>query len=139
MNVQKSKFRKVHKPRLPLVKLEQKRILPFYGVFAIRSLTESRISFNRLDSARRTLKKVIKKSGNIWQIVFADQPVTSKPAEVRMGKGKGGFSHNVAMVVVGTTLFELGGSSLSFKVAQQAFVQASYKLGISIELVRRIY
>ena len=136
MNFQKSKYRKVHKPRTPLVLFEQKRLLPLYGSYALRVARTTRISFSQLDSARRTLRKVVKKNAFLWQIVFADQPVTSKPAEVRMGKGKGAFSHNVALVVAGSILFELGGPALTEKLAKQAFLQATYKLGLPTEFVR---
>jgi large subunit ribosomal protein L16 len=137
MNVQISKYRKVHKPRLSVLLKEQKRVLPLYGTFSLRALQSGRLSFNVLNSVRKTLKKVLKKNGNIWQTTFADLPVTSKPAEVRMGKGKGAFSHNVALVLPGTVLFELGGVALTNKLAFQAFTQASYKFGILTELIRR--
>jgi large subunit ribosomal protein L16 len=101
-------------------------------------MVSSRLSFSTLNSAKKTLKKVIKKNGAIWQVLFADQPVTSKPVEVRMGKGKGAFSHNVALVNVGTTLFEIGGPSLTHKLVSEAYTQAVYKLGIACTLVRRI-
>ena len=136
MNFQKSKYRKMHKPRTPCTPFEQKRLLPLYGVYALRVLKTARVSFSQLDSARRTLRKVIKKNAFLWQVAFADQPVTSKPAEVRMGKGKGAFSHNVALVVSGSILFELGGPNLIEKLAKQAFLQATYKLGLPTEFVR---
>jgi large subunit ribosomal protein L16 len=69
---------------------------------------------------------------------FADQPVTSKPAEVRMGKGKGSFSHNVALVSCGTILFEIGGPNLTDKLAKQAIDQAAVKLGIPSKFIRYI-
>ena len=138
MNFQISKYRKVHKPRTSSVLFDQKRIVPIYGLFAIKVLTSSRITFQQLDAVRRTLKKVLKKNAFIWQQVFADKPVSSKPAEVRMGKGKGAFSHNVALVSGGTILFELGGVNLTEKLVKQAFLQASYKLGLPSQLVRYI-
>lgn len=136
MNFQKSKYRKVHKPRVSTVLLEQKRLSPTYGVYALKVVQTTRISFSQLDSARRTIKKVVKKNGYLWQTVFADQPVTSKPAEVRMGKGKGAFSHNVALVSSGAVIFELGGFGLTEKLAKQAFTQATYKLGLPTEFSR---
>lgn len=136
MNFQKSKYRKVQKVSTCLVKNEQKRLQLLYGSYGIKSVLAIRIPFSRLDSARRTIKKVVKKNAFLWQNVFADRPVTSKPAEVRMGKGKGAFSHNVALLGAGTVLFELGGPSLTEKLAKQAFLQASVKLGFQTRFVR---
>jgi large subunit ribosomal protein L16 len=138
MNFQKSKYRKVHKPRKSKVVFEQKRVLPGYGTYALKVLLSTRITFSQLDAAKRTLKKVVKKNAFLWQNVFADQPVTSKPAEVRMGKGKGSFSHNVALVSCGTILFEIGGPNLTDKLAKQAIDQAAVKLGIPSKFIRYI-
>lgn len=138
MNFQKSKYRKVHKPRTSRVVVEQKRILPVYGVYALKVLSSSRISYKQLDSAKRTLKKVVKKNAFLWQNVFADQPVSSKPAEVRMGKGKGSFSHNVALVSSGTIIFEIGGPALTEKLARQAIQQAACKLGLPSKFIRYV-
>jgi len=138
MNVQISKYRKVQKPRVSNCKEEKKRLLPIYGAFSIKSALPGRVTFAQINAAKKTIKKVIKKNGVIWQIVFADRPVTSKPAEVRMGKGKGAFSHNVAILLAGTTLFELGGPSLSMKLAYQAFLQANYKLGLPLKFSLRL-
>jgi large subunit ribosomal protein L16 len=135
MPSQKSKYRKVHKPRTSKLLISQKRVFPFYGSYALRILVTARLSFKQLDSVKRTIKKVVKKNAYLWQNVFADQPVTSKPAEVRMGKGKGAFSHNVALVSAGTILFELGGPVLTEKLAREAFLQASYKLGFTSQFV----
>lgn len=136
MNFQKSKYRKVHKPRCSRVLVEQKRVMPMYGVYALKVLLSCRITFKQLDSAKRTLKKVVKKNAFLWQMVFADQPVTSKPAEVRMGKGKGGFLHNVALVSSGTIVFEISGANLTEKLAKQAIQQAAGKLGVPSKFVR---
>jgi large subunit ribosomal protein L16 len=136
MNFQKSKYRKVHKPRVSSVSFEQKRLTPLYGVYALKVVAAARVNFAQLDAARRTIKKVVKKNAYLWQTVFADQPVTSKPAEVRMGKGKGAFSHNVALVTAGTVLFELGGPGLTEKLAKQALLQAAYKLGLPTKFIR---
>ncbi len=138
MNFQKSKYRKVHKPRTSRVVVEQKRVLPVYGVYALKVLSSSRISYKQLDSAKRTLKKVVKKNAFLWQNVFADQPVSSKPAEVRMGKGKGSFSHNVALVSSGTIIFEIGGPALTEKLARQAIQQAACKLGLPSKFIRYV-
>lgn len=136
MNFQKSKYRKVHKPRQSRVVVEQKRLVPVYGAYALKVLTSSRIAFKQLESAKRTLKKIVKKNAFLWQNVFADQPVTSKPAEVRMGKGKGNFSHNVALVSSGTVIFEIGGVNLTEKLAKQAIEQAGCKLGLPFKFIR---
>lgn len=136
MNFQKSKYRKVHKPRRSRVSCEQKRVMPGYGTYALKILLSTRITFSQLDAAKRTLKKVVKKNAFLWQNVFADRPATSKPAEVRMGKGKGNFSHNVAIVSCGTVVFEIGGPNLTEKLAKQAMLQASVKLGVPSKFVR---
>jgi ribosomal protein L16/L10AE len=70
MNFQKSKYRKVHKPRKSKVVFEQKRVLPGYGTYALKVLLSTRITFSQLDAAKRTLKKVVKKNAFLWQNVF---------------------------------------------------------------------
>jgi large subunit ribosomal protein L16 len=136
MNFQKSKYRRIHKPRLAHSFYESKRLFPLQGSYALKVSVPSRIPFQKLDSARRTIKKIVKKNGIIWQMIFADRPATSKPAEVRMGKGKGSFSHNVAIVSAGSVLFELGGLLLTERLAVQALEQAARRLGLPTQIIR---
>jgi large subunit ribosomal protein L16 len=88
------------------------------GNYGLRTLTAGRISSRVIEAARRTMTRALKRHGQIWIRVFPDQSVTEKPAEVRMGKGKGNPAYWMARVQAGQILFELGG--ISCELAQTA-------------------
>lgn len=136
MRIHNFKYRKVQKVKVSKGQLDYKRLSVLYGLYGMRALESSRLSWSQLESARRTIKKIVKKSATLWIRVEADRPVTSKPAEVRMGKGKGAYSFSVTIVKVGTVLFELGGPKLTEKLASKAFFQAGKRLPISTEMCR---
>jgi len=85
-------------------------------------------------SIKKTIKKIIKKFGNLWILIKAIYPITQKPQQVRMGKGKGTYSYSVAIVKKGTILVELGGAQLTKKLALKALKVASTKLPIKTEI-----
>ena len=106
-----------------------------FGRFGIKALSAGRISAQVIESARRTLTRKLRRNGAIWIRIFPDIAVSQKPAEVRMGKGKGNPEFWVARVKAGQILFELDG--ISYDLAKQAFLLASQKLPLSTQFVER--
>ncbi|WP_236980503.1 50S ribosomal protein L16 [Membranihabitans maritimus] len=99
-----------------------------FGSFALKATTSGWITNRQIESARIALTRYMKREGKVWIRIFPDKPVTAKPQEVRMGKGKGALSHYVAVIKPGRILFELDG--VSEEVAQEALRLAAQKLPI---------
>lgn len=109
-----------------------------FGSFGIKSLEESWISGRQLEAARQAVTRYMKREGQIWIRVFPDKPITKKPAEVRMGKGKGAPEGFVATVTPGRMLIEAEG--VPFEVAKEALRLAAQKLPVTTKfVVRRDY
>ena len=128
MKIHDFKYKKAHKVRVPEGLNESKRACLQHGVYGLQVMESGRLTMKQLESARRTIKKHLKKDGQIWINVALNRFLTAKPAEVRMGKGKGSMSYAVTVVKAGTILFEIGGSSLSSQKACVALSLASVKL-----------
>ena len=105
------------------------------GSFGLKALEPAWITSRQIESARVALTRYMKREGQVWIKIFPDKPVTSKPAEVRMGKGKGSLDHWVAVVDPGRILFECEGVSL--ETAQEALRLAAQKLPIKTKFVVR--
>ena len=99
-----------------------------FGSYALKATTSGWITNRQIESARIALTRYMKREGKVWIRIFPDKPVTAKPQEVRMGKGKGALSHYVAVIKPGRILFELDG--VSEEVAQEALRLAAQKLPI---------
>jgi large subunit ribosomal protein L16 len=109
-----------------------------FGSFAIKTMDEGFITSRQIEAARIALNRYMKREGKVWIRIFPDKPITSKPAEVRMGKGKGAPSHWVAVVRPGRILFEV--DSVPLEVAQEALRLAAQKLPVKTKfVVRRDY
>ena len=109
-----------------------------FGTFGIKSLEPGWITSRQIEAARIAMTRAMKREGQVWIRIFPDKPITSKPAEVRMGKGKGAPDYWVAVVKPGTVLFEASG--VSIELAQEALRLAAQKLPISTKfVVRRDY
>lgn len=106
-----------------------------FGTFAIKALEPGRITARQLEAARISVTRAMKREGQVWIRVFPDKPITKKPAEVRMGKGKGAPEYWVAVVKPGTIIFESTGVSL--QVAQESMALAAQKLPIRTKFVVR--
>ncbi len=106
-----------------------------FGSFGVKSLDEGFITSRQIESARIAVTRYMKREGKVWIRIFPDKPITSKPAEVRMGKGKGAPSHWVAVVKPGRIMFECDGVSLA--VAQEALRLAAQKLPVRTKFVVR--
>lgn len=107
-----------------------------FGDVAIMSLEPAWITSRQIEAARRTIVRHLKRRGKVYIRIFPDKPVTQKPAETRMGKGKGSVDHWVAVVKPGRVLFEVGG--VDDDVAIEALKRASYKLPVKSKIVKRI-
>ena len=107
-----------------------------YGEYGLQALEPHWITSNQIEAARRAMTRYIKRGGNIWIKIFPDKPVTKKPAEVRMGSGKGAPEYWVAVVKPGRIMFEMGG--VSEDVAREAMRLAAAKLPIKTKFVTRI-
>jgi len=104
-----------------------------YGDYAIQALEPCWMTANQIESARRAMTRYIKRGGKIWIKVFPDKPVTKKPAEVRMGSGKGAPEYWVAVVKPGRVMFEMDG--VPEATAREAMRLASHKLPIKCKFV----
>ena len=106
-----------------------------FGEFGLATLEPAWITSRQIEAARRAMTRSVKRGGKIWIRVFPDKPVTKKPAETRMGSGKGAPDHWVAVVRPGRLLFEIGG--VEGILAKEAMRLASYKLPIKTKFVSR--
>jgi large subunit ribosomal protein L16 len=106
-----------------------------FGEFGLQALEPSWITARQIESARTAIVRHVRRRGKLWIRIFPDKPVTAKPAETRMGKGKGEVDHWVAVVRPGRIMFELSG--VSEDLAREAFRLASHKLPIDYRFVKR--
>lgn len=106
-----------------------------FGEFGLKALSPAWITNRQIEAARVAMTRKIKRGGKVWIRIFPDKPVTVKPAETRMGKGKGAPEYWVAVVKPGRVLFELGGVEAS--LAEAALRLAAHKLPIRTRIVRR--
>jgi len=107
-----------------------------FGDFGLKALEPGWVSARQIEAARRAIVRAVKRHGKFWIRIFPDKPVTQKPAETRMGKGKGNVEFWVAVVKPGRIMFEVGGG-LPDDVAKEALRLAQYKLGIRTKIVAR--
>ena len=132
----KTKFRKMQKGRMKGNAQRGHRLA--FGSFGIKALEETWITSRQIEAARIAVTRYMKRQGQVWIRIFPDKPVTSKPAEVRMGKGKGAPDYWAAVVRPGRVLFECEG--VSKEIAQEALRLAAQKLPIKTKfVVRRDY
>jgi large subunit ribosomal protein L16 len=106
-----------------------------FGEFGIKALEPAWLTNKQIEAARVALTRRIKRGGKVWICIFPDKPVTVKPAETRMGKGKGAPDHWVAVIKPGRVLFELEG--VSPQLAKEALALAAHKLPIKTKFVAR--
>lgn len=104
-----------------------------FGTIGLKSLDSARLTSRQIEAARVAMTRHMKREGSVWIRIFPDKPITSKPAEVRMGKGKGALDHYVAIVKPGTVMFEMDG--IPYKLAVEAFSLAAQKLPIKTKVV----
>ena len=129
----RTKFRKVQKGRNR--GLAQRGSKVSFGEYALKATTRGRITARQIEAARRAMTRHVKRGGKIWIRVFPDKPITNKPLEVRMGKGKGAVEYWVAQIKPGKVLYEIEG--VSEELAREAFELAARKLPVRTNFVKR--
>lgn len=129
----RTKYRKQQKGRLKGLAYRGSSI--DFGSFGLKATTGGRITNRQIEAARIAMTRYMKREGKVWIRIFPDKPITSKPQEVRMGKGKGALDHWVAEVKPGRVMFELDGVPIA--VAQEALRLAAQKLPVMTKFVVR--
>ena len=129
----KVKYRKRHKGRMGGTAFRGGSLN--FGSFGLQALECGRITNRQIEAARIAMTRYVKRGGKIWLRIFPDKPVSKKPAETRMGKGKGGPEYWVAVVRQGRMLYEMEG--VSEEIAKEAFRLAQHKLPIATRFVAR--
>jgi len=129
----KTKFRKAHKGR---IHGESKGATSLdFGSYGLKALTPERVTARQIEAARRAMTRAMKRQGKVWIRVFPDVPVSKKPAEVRMGKGKGAVEYWACRVKPGRIMFEIDG--VAEPVAREALRLAAFKLPVKTKFVMR--
>ena len=128
------KYRKVQRGRMTGVASRGNKVV--YGEYGIQAMEPGWITGNQIEAARIAMTRYTKRGGKVWIKIFPDKPITEKPAETRMGKGKGSPEYWVAVVKPGRVMFEIGG--VSEEVAREALRLASHKLPIKTKMVKKV-
>lgn len=134
LSPKKTKYRKMHKGRIH--GNAKGGFTLNFGQFGLKAMEPERVTARQIEAARRAISRHVKRVGRLWIRIFPDLPVTAKPAEVRMGSGKGSVEYWAARVHPGRIMFELDG--VTEEVARGAFERASAKLPIKTKFVRRV-
>ena len=129
----RTKYRKQQKGRNKGLAYRGSTVI--FGSFGLKAMTRGRLTNRQIEAARIAMTRYMKREGNVWIRIFPDKPITSKPQEVRMGKGKGALDHYVAQIKPGRILFEMDG--VPVETAQEAFRLAAQKLPILTKFVIR--
>ena len=127
------KYRRVHRGRLTGKAMRGNTVT--YGEFGLQSTEAAWVTSNQIEAARIAMTRYIKRGGQVWIKIFPDKPITEKPAETRMGSGKGSPEYWVAVVKPGRVMFEIGG--VSEELAREAMRLASYKLPVKCKFVKK--
>ena len=127
------KFRKEHKGRN--TGLATRGASVSFGSYGLKATSRGRLTSRQIEAARRAMTRHIKRGGRIWIRIFPDKPISKKPAEVRMGKGKGSVEFYVAEIKPGKVLYEMDG--VDEGLAREAFKLASAKLPLAVKFVSR--
>jgi large subunit ribosomal protein L16 len=129
----RTKYRKMHKGRMPGKALRGNKLS--FGEFGLMTLQPGWLTSRQIEAARIAMTRYIKRGGKIWIRVFPDKPITKKPAETRMGTGKGGVEYYVAVVKPGRVLYEMEG--MSQEAAHHALKLAQAKLPVMTRIIHR--
>jgi len=129
----RTKFRKQHKGKNRGLAVRGSSVS--FGEFGLKATGRGRVTARQIEASRRAMTRHVKRGGKIWIRVFPDKPITKKPLEVRMGKGKGSVEYWVAQIQPGRMLFEMEG--VTEELAREAFRLAAAKLPISTTFVTR--
>ena len=133
LSPKRTKFRKQHRGRMRGVATKGNKIA--FGQFALQAQECGWITSRQIEASRRAMTRYVKRGGQIWIRIFPDKPVTMRPAETRMGSGKGNPEFWVAVVKPGRVLFEMGGEDITEEIAKEAMRLAQYKLPIKTKFI----
>ena len=133
LSPKKTKFRKQHKGRMRGVAKGGTDIN--FGDFGLQAISTGRVTARQIEAARIAMTRHVKRRGKIWIRVFPDKPITKKPAETRMGKGKGPVDHWVAVVKRGRVMYEMEG--VPEDIAREALRLAAHKLPVKTRFLKR--
>lgn len=131
LSPKRTKFRKQHRGRMKGNASKGNTII--FGEYALQAKEPTWLTSRQIEATRRTITRYVKRGGKLWIRVFPDKPVTARPAETRMGAGKGALEYWVAVIKPGHVIFEIEGVPIN--VAQQAMRLASYKLTIKTKFI----
>ena len=134
LSPKRTKFRKAHKGRIRGLAKGGTQLN--FGSYGLKAVSPERVTARQIEAARRAITRHLRRTGRVWIRIFPDVPVSSKPAEVRMGKGKGTPEFWVARVKPGRIMFEIDG--VSWDLAREAFTLAAAKLPLDTRVVRRL-
>jgi large subunit ribosomal protein L16 len=134
MQPKKTKYRKMHKGRISGAAKGGYSLS--FGQFGLKAMTPERVTARQIEAARRAISRHVKRVGRMWIRIFPDVPITRKPAETRMGSGKGSVEFWAARVEAGRIMFEIDG--VSEQVAREAFDRASAKLPVKTKFISRV-
>ena len=134
LSLKRTKFRKAHKGRIHGNAKGGTQLN--FGSYGLKAMSPERVTARQIEAARRAITRHLRRTGRVWIRIFPDVPVSSKPAEVRMGKGKGSPEFWVARVKPGRIMFESDG--VPWELAQEAFRLAAAKLPLDTKIVRRL-
>ena len=134
LSPKRTKFRKAHKGRIHGNAKGGTQLN--FGSYGLKAMSPERVTARQIEAARRAITRHLRRTGRVWIRIFPDVPVSSKPAEVRMGKGKGSPEYWVARVKPGRIMFEIDG--VSWNLAKEAFLLAAAKLPLATKSVRRL-
>ncbi len=134
LSPKRTKFRKAHKGRIHGLAKGGTQLN--FGSYGLKAVTPERVTARQIEAARRAITRHLRRTGRVWIRIFPDVPVSSKPAEVRMGKGKGSPEFWVARVKPGRIMFEIDG--VPWNLAKEAFALAAAKLPLDTRIVRRL-
>jgi large subunit ribosomal protein L16 len=133
--VKHRKWQVLRKSPEKLMRPDTRGVTVSFGSYGLKATTQSRVRSNQIEAARRVISRTLGKTGKIWIRIFPDRPVTKKPAEVGMGKGKGDPEYFMFEVRPGRILFEIDG--VSEEVAREALRKAACKLPVKAKFVKR--
>lgn len=134
LSPKRTKFRKQHRGKMTGKASKGNTIV--FGDYALQALEPVWLTSRQIEATRRTITRYVKRGGKLWIRIFPDKPVTARPAETRMGSGKGAPEYWVAVIKPGHILFEMNG--VSIKAAREAMKLASYKLPIKTKFITKI-
>lgn len=134
LSPRRTKFRKQHRGRMKGISTRGNNLV--FGEFGLQALEPAWITSRQIEASRRAINRYVRRGGKIWIRIFPDKPVTMRPAETRMGSGKGAPEYWVAIVKPGRVIFEIAG--VSQEMAKAALRIATFKLPIKTKFISRV-